>query len=213
MGLDGLKRVDYRWGFRDERALQRLPAARPLAPARRPGAARRPDLRPEDAAALPAGVDGVRRRLARRRAQLFDKFLAIAPARSTPTAPSRSRPIRPQVNQLLGVEAPQGPARASSGRSGRSTPRPSHPAGGLPFNVVATAELADPPEVRPGAGQGPGSGQRPARRPRGPGTRPGRAGPPAPVPQARRHAAGLRAGPAPGLGPARPDGRSSSRRS
>ena len=158
LGLDGLKRVDYRWGTRDT-ALYSV--FRLVAPSPRRGIPALFDGPTFDKATLPplpSGVDGFTV-ASISPSQLYDKLLAIV-RQVAPDGEQQVAAMQAQVNQMVGVKvredllAKLGPKWSMYAQSPATAP------GGTPFNVVALTDLSDPRSSPGSLGKAPGLRQR-----------------------------------------------------
>ncbi|WP_435007813.1 DUF1559 domain-containing protein [Tundrisphaera lichenicola] len=179
-GLGGLKRVDYRWGFRDQATYSVL---RLLAPSPREGVLAIFDSPTFDKGSmppLPANVDGFSV-ASISPGQIFDQAIEIF-RKVDPNAAEQVEAMVGQVGDQLGV-------KIRDDVLGQLGPKWSvytanDPAGALPMNIVATAELADPSKFAPALGKLLDLANAQLRAPR-PNARPG-----APAPQFRKLAGG-----------------------
>ncbi len=141
LGLDGLKRLDYRWGVKDT-ALYSV--FRILAPSPRKGVLALFDGPTFDKATLPALPAGLNEFtvMTLSPGQLYDKVTAVV-RQSAPNGDQQVAAVEQMAQQVLGVRlkedflAKLGPKW--SVYSGAAEPA----AGGMPVNMVATTELAD----------------------------------------------------------------------
>ena len=186
MGIDGLKRVDYRWGFRDQATYS---VFRLLAPAPRKGILAILDGTGFDAKSLPplpAGLGGFTV-ASIAPGQVIDRLIATL-RQADPNSAQQAEGALNQVGQQLGVDlrkdllgaiGPRWSMYASGGAMG-----------GPPINVVATTELANPAKFAPALGKllDVANARIRASKPNAPAPPPG-----APVPQFRK-LAGKQAG-------------------
>jgi prepilin-type processing-associated H-X9-DG protein len=143
LGLDGLKRIDYRWGVRDT-ALYSV--FRLVAPSPRRGITALFDGPTFDKATLPplpSGVDGFTV-ASISPSQLVDKLLAIV-RQVAPDGEPQINAMLGQINQMLGVKVREDLLAKLGPKWSMYTVAAAAPApGGLPINAVALVDLADP---------------------------------------------------------------------
>jgi prepilin-type processing-associated H-X9-DG protein len=140
LGIDGLKRVDYRWGFRGTALYSVL---RLVAPSPRRGVLGLfdgPTFDKSTLPALPSGVNGFTA-VAMSPAQVHDKLLAIV-RKSAPDGQRQVDALQKQWNQTLGVRLRED-LLARLGPKWSMYAVPVDEPGGPPFDVVALAELTD----------------------------------------------------------------------
>ena len=150
IGLDGLKRVDYRWGFRDDAIYG---VFRLLAPSPRRGVMALFDGPSFDKATLPplpAGVNGFTV-ASISPARVYDKILA-AVRQAVPDGDAMVDALQRQLHQVLGVMVRQD-LLSKLGPKWSMYAVPSGAAGGLPLDVVVLTDLADPARFAGSMGQ------------------------------------------------------------